>query len=405
MNTNLFNSFILYDLSKDDAVKAYMNSDAVTLANILIEKAEKNGYSGNVFKSHIADIFISHRNIFSLNCENKADVLGTTLYDAALNDIRTLLEVLKTDLTEAFPEYPVFRLLENYRPVKKNQNQNIEYILNTSSPEDIINHLIKTYNTYGCGKISLYRSFKFDREKGLVGIEEPDKITFDELIGYDIQKNKLIENTEAFINGYAANNVLLVGARGTGKSSCVKALVNKYYSQGLRLIEITKDQIEDVALLYSNLKTRGSKFIIFLDDLSFDEHEIQYKYMKSLLEGGSENKPDNVLFYATSNRRHIIKEVWGDRQERGEDAEIHTQDTLNEKLSLSDRFGITITFPKPTPQQYIDIVKALARKNDIQVSDEILEKEAKKWEMHQKGLSGRTAKQFINNFSYGIKNE
>ncbi|MBR1735678.1 MAG: ATP-binding protein [Firmicutes bacterium] len=404
MTNTLFNSFILYDLSCDDAVKAYMERDVAALANLLIEKAEKNGYSGDVFKAHIADIFISNRNIFSLNCENKEKVEGTTIYEAALNDIKIFLDVLKIDLEQLFPEYPIFKMLKDYKPVKKKENPNTEYILNNSSPEDIIKYLIKTYNMYGCGKISLYRSFKFDREKGLIGIEEPDKITFDELIGYDIQKKKLIDNTEAFISGYPSNNVLLVGARGTGKSSCVKALVNKYYSQGLRLIEITKDQIEDVALIYSNLKTRGSKFIIFLDDLSFDEHEIQYKYMKSLLEGGSENKPDNVLFYATSNRRHIIKEVWGDRQERGEDAEIHTQDTLNEKLSLSDRFGITITFPKPTPQQYIDIVKALASKNDIGVSDEILEREARKWELYQKGLSGRTAKQFINNFMWGIKN-
>ena len=152
------------------------------------------------------------------------------------------------------------------------------------------------------------------------------------------------------------------------------------------------------------LKTRGRKFIIFIDDLSFDEQEIQYKYMKSLLDGGSESKPENVLFYATSNRRHLVQEKWSDRQRGSDDAEIHTQDTLNEKLSLADRFGITITYPKPTPQEYVNIVKIMAKRYEIPLSDETLEKEAIKWEMSQKGISGRTAKQFINNLVWQTKN-
>ena len=256
---------------------------------------------------------------------------------------------------------------------------------------------VRFYNTLGCGDISRFRSFKYDGGlKKIVGIDNPDPITFDDIIGYTAQTDELIDNTEAFIKGFPANNVLLVGSRGTGKSSSVKALANKYYKDGLRIIEITKDQIVELTKLLSSLKDRGRKFIIFIDDLSFGESEIQYKHMKSLLDGGSQSKPDNVLFYATSNRRHLISEKWSDRQRGSDDAEIHTQDTLNEKLSLADRFGITISYPKPTSFEYLNMVKIMARKSGISIDDEILEKEALKWEINQKGVSGRTARQFVN---------
>ena len=165
-------------------------------------------------------------------------------------------------------------------------------------------------------------------------------------------------------------------------------------------------QIEKLPDILKLLRPRGRKFIIFIDDLSFDEGEMGYKYMKSLLEGGSEGKPDNVLFYATSNRRHIIQEKWSDRGTGiSEDAEIHTTDTLNEKLSLADRFGITITFPKPTPKEYINIVKGLAAERNIELDEKTLQQQAMQWEIRQKGMSGRTAKQFINNLMWNTQKE
>ncbi len=374
------------------------------MALTLVENAERFGFHGNLLKNHLLNIFLYNENIFSLYCENKCGLENTSLYNLAVNDIRILKSLMKIELTVLSNNGSVSEI-QNYTPFNKIENELLDYLKTISDENELLGAFIKFYNSSGCGNIALYRSFKFDDEKSsIVGIENPDSITFDDIIGYESQTEELIGNTEAFVKGFPANNVLLVGSRGTGKSSSVKALVNKFYSDGLRLIEITKEQIVKLPYILSTLKNRGRRFIIFIDDLSFDEHEIQYKYMKSILEGGSQSKPDNVLFYATSNRRHLVSEKWSDRQRGSEDAEIHTQDTLNEKLSLADRFGITISYPKPTPVEYIRMVKVMAKKADIPLSDEVLEKEALKWELNQKGISGRTARQFTNNLIRQIKN-
>ncbi len=366
------------------------------LCFLLIESAEKNTFSGNLLKKYIINLFLTDENIFSLYCENNKEIKGSSVYNLALNDIEIMkeLSVFKLDLLPIYSD--CLSEILNYKPVNKGENEVISYIETLSSAEQITDAFIRYYHSSGCGNISLYKMFKYNPCEGIVGISSPDPITFDDLIGYKSQIEELINNTQAFLSGCPANSVLLVGARGTGKSSCVKALANKFFSSGLRLIEITKEQIVHLPSIFSILKNRGRCFIIFIDDLSFDEHEIQYKYMKSLLEGGSESKPENVLFYATSNRRHLVRENFSDRSGSNDD-EIHKNDTFNEKLSLADRFGITITFPKPSADEYIKIVTALAKKNNININDDILKKEAMKWEMNQKGMSGRTAKQFINN--------
>jgi len=374
------------------------------IVSLLVENAEKFGFQGNLLKSHFLNIFLYNENIFSLYCENNYALENTSLYNLAVNDIKILKSLMEIEINLLSDNSSVSEI-QNYIPFNKIENKLLDYMKTTSDENELLNAFVKFYNSSGCGNIALYRSFKFDDEKSsIVGIENPDSITFDDIIGYESQTEELIGNTEAFMKGFPANNVLLVGSRGTGKSSSVKALVNKFYSDGLRLIEITKEQIVKLPYILSMLKNRGVWFIIFIDDLSFDEHEIQYKYMKSILEGGSQSKPDNVLFYATSNRRHLISEKWSDRQRGSDDAEIHTQDTLNEKLSLADRFGITISYPKPTPAEYIRMVKVMAKKANIPLSDEILEKEALKWELNQKGISGRTARQFTNNLIRQVKN-
>lgn len=372
---------------------------------LLIENAEKFGFKDNLFKNHILNLFLYNENQFSLYCENNKSVENTSLYNLAINDIKILQSLISIELSNLVGENPAIYEIQNYKPVNTEENELLTYMNTVCDVNEFLNTFVRFYNTSGCGDISLYKAFKFDDEKGTItGINKPDPITFDDIIGYEEQTKELISNTVAFVKGFSANNVLLVGSRGTGKSSSVKALVNKFFNDGLRLIEITKEQIIKLPQILAMLKNRGRKFIIFIDDLSFDEQEIQYKYMKSLLDGGSESKPDNVLFYATSNRRHLIQEKWSDRQRGSEDAEIHTQDTLNEKLSLADRFGITISYPKPTPTQYINMVKVMAKKYEIPLSDEIIEKEALKWEVNQKGVSGRTAKQFINNLVWQTKN-
>ena len=218
-----------------------------------------------------------------------------------------------------------------------------------------------------------------------------------DLIGYEIQKKKLVDNTEAFVKGLPANNVLLCGDAGTGKSTSIKALLNEYYGQGLRMIEIYKHQFQDLSSIIAQVKNRNYRFIIYMDDLSFEDFEIEYKFLKAVIEGGMETRPDNVLIYATSNRRHLIKETWNDRDDMETDNGMHRSDTMQEKLSLVARFGVTIYYGKPTPKEFFTIVKELRKRYpEITMSDEELCAEANKWELSHGGVSGRTAQQFIN---------
>jgi hypothetical protein len=218
-------------------------------------------------------------------------------------------------------------------------------------------------------------------------------VQLDDLVGYEIPKQKLIANTEAFVNGKEANNCLLFGDAGTGKSSSIKAIANQYYERGLRLIEVYKHQFQDLSQVISMIKNRNYKFIIYMDDLSFEEFEIEYKYLKAVIEGGLEKKPDNVLIYATSNRRHLVREKFSDKEERRDD--LHASDTVQEKLSLVARFGVSIFFCAPDKKEFQNIVRVLAQKHGITMPEEQLLLEANKWELSHGGLSGRTAQQFI----------
>ena len=232
-----------------------------------------------------------------------------------------------------------------------------------------------------------------------VPINNMDKVMLDDLIGYEIQKKKLVDNTKAFVEGRKANNVLLFGDSGTGKSTSIKAIVNEFYPQGLRMIEIYKHQFKDLSNVIAQIKNRNYRFIIYMDDLSFEEFEVEYKFLKAVIEGGVETKPDNILIYATSNRRHLIKETWSDRNDMEVDNGMHRSDTMEEKLSLVHRFGVTINYSKPSQKEYFHIVIQLARREGITeeaMSDEDLRAEANKWELSHGGISGRTAQQFVN---------
>ena len=256
------------------------------------------------------------------------------------------------------------------------------------------------YKEYGVGMFGLNKAFRIqDRNDGeihFLPINNMDKVMLDDLIGYEIQKQKLVDNTEAFVKGKKANNVLLFGDSGTGKSTSIKAIVNEYYDQGLRMIEIYKHQFKDLSNVIARIKNRNYRFIIYMDDLSFEEFEIEYKFLKAVIEGGVETKPDNILIYATSNRRHLIKENWSDRDDVESSNGMHRSDTMEEKLSLVHRFGVTINYSKPTQKEYFNIVIQLARRNGIHMSDQDLCAEANKWELSHGGISGRTAQQFIN---------
>ena len=254
------------------------------------------------------------------------------------------------------------------------------------------------YRDYGVGMFGLNKAFRISESAGGVNflpIKNMDAVVLSDLVGYELQKKKLIENTEAFVEGRGANNVLLFGDSGTGKSTSIKAIVNEFYDRGLRMIEIYKHQFKDLSAVIAAIKNRNYRFIIYMDDLSFEEFEIEYKFLKAVIEGGVETRPENVLIYATSNRRHIIKETWSDRSDVENEAGIHKSDTMEEKLSLVHRFGVTIYYGKPGQKEFFDIVKELASREGIDMDDAQLLAEANRWEMSHGGRSGRTAAQFI----------
>jgi predicted AAA+ superfamily ATPase len=256
--------------------------------------------------------------------------------------------------------------------------------------------LLDYYREIGCGLFGNYAAFKITEDgPKLEGIANPDPIRISNLICQEREQSLVLDNTLSFLRGFPANNIILYGNRGTGKSSLVKALLNEYADKGLRLVQLKKDQIGCFPELVSELAEVPLKFIIFIDDLSFNDVEEDYKKLKSLLEGGVEARPDNVLIYATSNRRHLVKESFADR--RSDD--VHAQDNMEEKLSLADRFGITVTFLSPDQETYLKIVEGLAAQNKIAMPADELRQKALKWVMMHNGRSGRTARQFIDHLS------
>lgn len=262
---------------------------------------------------------------------------------------------------------------------------------------DCISDLRLFHTSNGSGIFAKYRALIWQNygQGSLKGIESPDLISLDSLSGYERERSRVIQNTEQFLKGYTANNVLLYGDRGTGKSSTVKAILNEYYEQGLRLVEVAKSNLMDFPLIINSIKNKPNKFILFVDDLAFEDKEESYTALKATLEGSMECKPSNIIIYATSNRRHLIKEYFHDRAGLEASAEVHASDSQQEKLSLADRFGISIVFSSPDQKEYFEIVDAIAEQKNLIIDKEFLHSEAKKWELKYNGRSARTAKQFV----------
>ena len=304
-----------------------------------------------------------------------------------------------------------FDRISHYRAIEKKElmyNKNVSEKVQALSlklaeardEQEFFDCVTGFYRAYGVGMFGLNKAFRIRQgENGDVAfcaINNMDTVTLDNLVGYELQKKKLVDNTLAFVQGRKANNVLLFGDSGTGKSTSIKAIVNEFYDRGLRMIEIYKHQFKDLSAVIARIKNRNYKFIIYMDDLSFEEFEVEYKFLKAVIEGGVETKPDNILIYATSNRRHLIKENWSDRSDMEHENGMHRSDTMEEKLSLVSRFGVTINYAKPSQKEYFHIVTELAHRCGIEMSDEELKAEANKWELSHGGISGRTAQQFIN---------
>ncbi|MCE5219727.1 MAG: ATP-binding protein [Clostridium sp.] len=268
-------------------------------------------------------------------------------------------------------------------------------ILSCDNWGNSLENIIEFYKQYGTGIFGEYRAFVWEHEEDnayLRGIDTPDPVKLKDLVGYEDQKETIIDNTKQFLNGYPANNLLLYGSRGTGKSSTVKAIINEYYTEGLRLIEVDKDKLVDFTKIIRILKNKNLKFIIFVDDLVFEEGEASYSALKTILEGGVENSSSNMLIYATTNRRHLVKETFSERS--GDD--VHASDAIEEKLSLSDRFGITVSFYSPDQKEYLKIIDGITESKGLEVDTQYLHAEALKWVRWHNARSPRTAKQFIN---------
>lgn len=378
----------------------------------LLDLATDYGFDTNLWHNYLTFVMMTNENSFTLTSE-KVGANDGSVNHFAKNDFKIFKELFDYNFYEIEKELGIdcFSTISNYKAIVKKErmyNYNVsskvqELSLRLEKCEDedgFFDEVTKFYADYGVGMFGLNKAFRImnvDNRVNIFPINNTENVLLDDLVGYEIQKQKLIENTEAFVAGRPANNCLLFGDSGTGKSTCIKAIINEYYDQGLRMIEIYKHQFKDLSTVISMIKNRNYRFIIYMDDLSFEEFEIEYKFLKAVIEGGVETKPDNVLIYATSNRRHLIKETWNDRNDMEKGEGLHRSDTMQEKLSLVNRFGVTINFSRPTQKEFFRIVCDLAKREPaITLSEEELCTQANKWELSHGGISGRTAQQFVN---------
>lgn len=375
----------------------------------LVELSASHGFEGNLWHNYLTYLMVNDENAYSTACEIRGAVSGT-INELAKHDFAIFKELFAYDFGRLSREIdiPELSLLEDYKRSDHSGrvfNRRIRdricalsiRLEQAETVEEFQSEVTEFYREFGVGKLGLHKAFRIEHEgegAKIVPITNIAHVHLSDLVGYELAKQKLVDNTLAFVQGKQANNCLLFGDAGTGKSSSIKAIINQYYDQGLRMIEVYKHQFQDLNSVISQIKNRNYKFIIYMDDLSFEEFEIEYKYLKAVIEGGLEKKPDNVLIYATSNRRHLVREKFSDKQER--DDELHTNDTVQEKLSLVARFGVTIYFGAPDRKEYHNIVKGLAETNHIRLREEELLLEADRWELNHGGRSGRTAQQFIN---------
>ncbi len=381
--------------------------DSYSCAGRLVELAVEYGFEGNVWHCFLALCLADNENAYTTACEIRGSA-GGTLDLLARRDYEIFKGLFDFDVKSLTPQ-DVWESLADYHPAqlesrvfnRRIRDRLVHLAVQLEKAEDAAafqHEAAAFYREFGAGKFGLNKAFRIqERREGEEVILDPiinvEHVYFDSIVGYELQKKKLIENTEAFVEGREANNVLLYGDAGTGKSSSIKAILNEYYERGLRMIEVYKHQFRALSDVLEQIKDRNYRFIIYMDDLSFEEYEIEYKYLKAILEGGLGRRPGNVLIYATSNRRHLIREKFSDKRELEDD--LHNNDTVQEKLSLAARFGVPIYYGSPDKRTFENIVAELAQRYHVDIPREELLLEANKWELSHGGLSGRTAAQFI----------
>lgn len=405
-------SGIFEDFDKGGSTRAELTTRIYEQIKAILDVSTMYGFDKNLWHNYLTFILLTNENSFSMTSE-KVGANDGSVNHFAKGDFRIFKNLFDFDFGPIERELGIdcFSTICNYKAIGKKErmyNKNVSekvqavslQIEQAKDEEEIFRIITDFYKAYGVGMFGLNKAFRIRSVPDgveFLPINNTEQVLLKDLIGYEIQKKKLVDNTEAFVKGLPANNVLLFGDSGTGKSTSIKAILNEYYDQGLRMIEIYKHQFQDLSAIIAQIKNRNYRFIIYMDDLSFEEFEIEYKFLKAVIEGGMETKPDNVLIYATSNRRHLIRETWSDRSDMEQDDGMHRSDTMQEKLSLVARFGVTINYSKPSQKEYFQIVKELAKRYpEITLSEQELCAEANKWELSHGGISGRTAQQFIN---------
>lgn len=360
--------------------------------------------TGMDWPTHLLHQILQSDNPFTQSAQ-KADrsQLPAALIAAAQQDLRSLQQLYRCTATQisewvqaaaALPTPPIAWELNKPAEAEGDRPAIYRQFEQAEDWGDLVDELAAHYRQAGVGLLAQYRAFRWQSGQ-LVGIAHPDPIQLHELVGYDLPRAALIQNTEALLAGYPALHVLLYGSRGTGKSSLVKALLHRYAPQGLRLVEVAKGELRDLPLILDRLRDAPQKFILFVDDLSFEEDDDAYKALKVVLEGNLTARPPNIVVYATSNRRHLIREFFGDRPRPSDADEVHAWDTMQEKLSFSDRFGLTLTFEPTNQDTYLQIIRHLAEQANLTLAPQDLEFRALQWATRHNGRSGRSARQFI----------
>ena len=376
----------------------------------LINEAVRLGWQGNLWHCHLTLSLLADENPFSLACERREPV-HDSLYELALRDMEVFVKLFHMKLDNPIMMDFHHESAASAAPTARQVTELARTLAEAETPQALLDLLTAYYRAHGLGMLGMGQIFRVDSDGGrarLYPIENRRSVRLTDLVGYESQKKLLLDNTLAFLAGQHANNVLLYGDAGTGKSTSVQAIADEYAPQGLRLIELYKHQFYLIPALLTQIKSRNYRFILFLDDLSFEENETEYKHLKAVMEGGAEAAPENVLIYATSNRRHLIKETWNDRSDMQHDGDIHRSDTMEEKLSLAGRFGLQIYYPNPSYEEYHTIVRELAARDPAlsAYTEAQLRTLASTWQVRRGNRSGRTAQQFIYDLtSHTLENE
>ncbi len=370
----------------------------------------------DAWQSHLVGRILDDENPLSLGAERGE--MGPVVPEQAGRDLRTLRGMFEFDaatllgrVESVVPDLAgVWVPWTNPGPVEESPRHTIARKLSAAGDwKTCVGLLTQHFAHHGAGIFGRYRAFRWSAE-GLRPVPRPDPASLAGLVGYERERKPLLRNTEHFLAGLPAHHAILYGLPGTGKSSTVKAVLNEYAGQGLRLVEVAKEDLAELPRVLEVLRGRSGRFVLFVDDLSFEEHEVEYKALKALLEGSIEEPPENVRIYATSNRRNLIRENFSDRGDgaaspgsaglAGDD--VHAYDTMQEKLSLVARFGLRLTFPSPDQRRYLEIVAGLVRERGIGVPAEDLQERALLWDRWHAGRSGRTARQFVDELEAGL---